>query len=180
MRKFLIIAAVVLATLGALSALAIGTVMMAVMPFAQSSGPRPSDTEMIAHWRAHRSVLEQLAGMMRQDAKLKRIGKDWIDPDDGSGGITTERMALYRKLMGEAKILVAAHYSDQVEFVYYTRGMYIRGSAKSFCFGPPSDFAERIDSDLDQAGDGVAREDQHGYMFQRHIEGDWWLQTDGT
>jgi hypothetical protein len=180
MRKFLIIAAVALATLGALSALAIGTVMMAVTPFAQSSGPRPNDTEMIAHWRAHRSVLEQLAGIMKEDAKLKRIGKDWIDPDDGSGGITAERMALYRKLMDEAKILVAKHYGDQVKFVYYTRGTDIRGSAKSFFLRAAFGFC-RKDRQRPRPGRRPGRPRTPArYMFQRYIEGEWWLQTDGT
>ena len=140
MRKALIIAAVVLGTFALLAAAAIGTVMMAVMPFAQSSGPRPSDAAMIAHWRAHRPVLEQLAGMMREDARLKRIGTDWIDPDDGSAGLTPERAARYRKLMGEAKILVVTHYGEQVELVYHTQGMAIRGSGKSFVFRSAAGF----------------------------------------
>jgi hypothetical protein len=48
-------------------------------------------------------------------------------------------------------------YGEQIELVYFTRGMSIGGSAKSFGFGPP-DLAEKIDGALDQAGDEAARE----------------------
>ena len=164
-----------------LAALAIGTVMMAVMPFAQSSGLRPSDAEMIAHWRTQRPVLEQIARMILEDAKLKRIGKDWIDPNEGNAGLSPERVARYRRLMAEARILVATHYGTQVELVYYTQGMYIRGSGKSFCFGPPPEFAEQTEGDLNEVRDKAPRESlRGGFAFQRHIEGEWWLQYDGT
>ena len=159
-------------------AMAAAAVLVALIasPWAQSSGPRPTDDQMIGHWRAKRPVLERLVGMAQEDAGLKRLGKDWAEPEDpASVGIAAERAVLYRTLMREAGIISLAHYGRQIELVYHTAGIYIRGSAKSFCYGPPPDYADRIDGDLDKAREGLRR-----FTLQRRIEGDWWLQYEGT
>ncbi len=183
MRKFIIIAAAVLGGLVLCAGAIIAPVAIMGIPFAQNSGPRPSDAEMIAHWRDKRAVLERLAAMMREDNRIERIGKDWIDPNDPAtvASVSAERLALYRKLLRDAGILLVKHYGKQVELVYFTSGIYIRGSAKSFCFGPPPNHADRIDGDLDQARDQLAREHRRGgFTLQRRIEDDWWLQYEGT
>jgi hypothetical protein len=175
MRKLAAIAGI-LAVLTVLVGGTVGIVAIMVSPWAQSSGPRPTDAQMIAHWRAQRPVLERLVGMLQEDPGLKRLGKDWSEPEDpASIGLSVERIALYRQLLRDAGIISLVHYGGQIEFVYYTAGIYIRGSAKSFCYGPPPDYADKIDGDLDQAREGLRR-----FTLQRRIEGDWWLQYEGT
>jgi hypothetical protein len=181
MRKLAIAAAVLVAVAVPLAAAFVALVYINVMPFEQSSGPRPTDAQMIAHWRVKRPVFERLAAMLEEDSSLKRLGKDWSDPDDpASIGIGAERIALYRKLFRDASILRVAHYGAQITFIYFTAGIYIRGSAKSFCYGPLPDYADEIDGDLDAARDQAAREHRRDWYLQRRIEGDWWLQFEGT
>lgn len=176
MRKLLIIVVIVLASIVTMAGVAAMYVMMIAAPFTQSSGPRPTDADMVAHWRAKRPLLERLVRMLNEDAGVKRIGKTWSEPPDlGKIGIGPERLALYRALFREASILSVSHYGKQIEFVYFTEGIYVSGGAKSFCFGPPPDYADRIDGDLDKARVGLRR-----YVLQRRIEGDWWLQSEGT
>jgi hypothetical protein len=176
MRKVAIVALVVLAHIAVLGA-AIGVhVATIIMPWVQSSGPRPSDEAMIAHWRKKRTTFEQLAAMMTKDGTLKRLGRDWSEPDDpGTIGIPPERIALYRRLLRDADIISASHYGPQIAFIYFTSGITVAGSAKSFCYGPPPDSADEIDGDLDAARRGL-----RDFRLQRHIEGDWWLQYHGT
>ena len=177
MRKLFIILAAGLGLLALVGAAIVGTAAIMVMPWAQSSGPRPSDAAMIAHFEKHRADFEQLAAMMREDARLKRIGKDFAQPDNAVG---TARLAQYRALLARLNIISVSHYGSQIEFVYYTQGITIRGSAKSFCFGPPPDFVEEIDGDLDAAWDTAVKQHERGMTFQRRIAGDWWLQYEGT
>jgi hypothetical protein len=176
MRKVAIVAAVVLAIVAGIGGAFVGLVWIMVSPWAQSSGPRPTDAQMIAHWRTHRGTLERLVSMMQEDHDLKRLGRDWSEPEDLAAlGVSQERAALYRRLMRETDIISLVHYGSQVELVYFTAGIYIRGSAKSFCYGKPPEHADEIDGDLD-----VAREGRRRFTLQRRIEGDWWLQYEGT
>jgi hypothetical protein len=176
MRKVAIAAVVVVAVVAGIGGAFVGLVSMMAAPWAQSSGPRPTDDAMMAHWRAHRHTLEGLVGMVQADPGLKRLGQDWSEPEDvASIGLSAERLALYRGLMREAKIISIMQHGRQIELVYFTAGIYIRGSAKSFCYGSPPHYADRIDGDLDQA-----REGQRRFTLQRRIEGDWWLQYEGT
>ncbi len=150
--------------------------VFSLIPYVQSTGARPTDAQMIAHWKKHRDTLEQIAAMLKEDEGLKRLGKDWADPDDlEAGGISPERAALYRKLMRGADIVSVNHFGRQVELVYYTTGIYVSGGAKSFCFGPPPEFAETVEGDLDAAAEGRRR-----FILQRQIEGDWWLEFESV
>lgn len=174
MRKFFLILAAAMGLLTLAGAMIAGPFVAMLAPWTQGSGPRPSDAAMIAHWRTHRATFERLAEMMVKDGKLTRIGADFTTPAEA--GIDAERRALYRRLMREAGIIGINHYGPQIEFIYFTQGIAVSGGAKSFCFGRPADFAEQIDGDLD-----AARATRHGgYVLQRRIEGDWWLQADGT
>lgn len=173
MRKFLLIGMAALGLLTLAGVMIAGPFVAALAPWTQGSGPRPSDAAMIAHWQAHRATFERLAAMVAEDATLTRIGADFVMPEVAIDG---ERLALYRRLMREAGILGINHYGPQIEFVYFTQGVAVSGGAKSFCFGRPADFAEQFDGDLDAAHAGR----RGGYTLQRRIEGEWWLQADGT
>ncbi|MCK9915305.1 hypothetical protein MXD81_39715 [Microbacteriaceae bacterium K1510] len=173
MRKFFLILAGVLGLLTLAGVMIAGPFVATLAPWTQGSGSRPSDAAMIAHWHRHRATFERLAAMMAEDARLTRVGEDFVTPE---AGLDAERRALYRQLMREAGIRSINHYGPQIEFVYFTQGIAVSGGAKSFCFGRPADFAEQIDGDLDAAR--AAR--RSGYTLQRRIEGDWWLQADGT
>jgi hypothetical protein len=176
MRKVAVAAVVVVALVAGIGSALLGLVSMMAAPWAQSSGPRPTDEAMIAHWRAHRPALEGLVGMVQADPGLKRLGRDWSEPEDtASIGLSAERLKLYRSLMQEAKVISIVQHGRQIELVYFTAGIYIRGSAKSFCYGAPPDYADRIDGDLDEARVG-----RRGFTLQRRIDGDWWLQYEGT
>lgn len=173
MRRFLLIALAGLGLLTLAGVMIAGSFVAALAPWTQASGPRPSDAAMIAHWHRHRATFERLTAMMAEDATLRRIGADFIEPEAAIDG---ERLALYRRLMREAGILGINHYGPQIEFVYFTQGIAVSGGAKSFCFGRPAEFAEQIVGDLDAAQAGR----RGGYTLQRRIEGEWWLQADGT
>jgi hypothetical protein len=132
----------------------------------------PTDTEMLAQFREHRAELETIVGMLLADPQVERLAPDFTRPDPLP--ITAERLADYRKRLAAAGIRHGiSRHGDGVEFIVSTQGLAVSGSAKSFFHDEAAaDDAEVTDGDLDTVAGGSSA------LFQRHIEGNWWLQLD--
>ncbi len=105
--------------------------------FGGSASVYPTDAAMLAHWRAQRPIMDELAAMLRADSRLDRIGADFTVPGDlAAAGIDAPRAARYRALMRAAGILIASHFAGQIELVYYTQG-------SAPCTGPRASCSDR-------------------------------------
>jgi hypothetical protein len=174
MRK-IIIAALLLAGLAAVVLPLVGFVYLAAMPWGQPSGPRPTDAQMMAHLETHRAAFETIVAMLKQDPALKRVGKDFTEPDDAAAiGVSAERLAQYRELCRKAGVPNGFwNFGGRVVFLYYGSGIYIRGTGKNFVFGTASGHAEAVDGDLDEAAKG-----RRHVVLERQLDTHWWLQLD--
>lgn len=159
--------AAVLITAGLLGLLAI------VDPFGDP--PHPTDQELLAQFRQHRSELEAIVDMLRADPQIQRLAPDFTRPEPAP--TSTERLADYRRRLAAAGIRRGINqYGNSIDFLVSTRGLSIGGSAKGFsCAEGAADDALVTDGDLDAAAAGAPTSD---VLFQRHIDGNWWLQLD--
>ena len=159
--------------------LLLGTVGLAALPFIifplwleASSGPHPSDDAMIAHWELHRDTFEELVAMVHDDTRLKRVGKDYTEPEDlQAAGISPQRLALYRELCRRAG-LPGGFFREgrSVEFLFHASGIPVSGSAKSFVYDEARPSGDEVTGDLEKAAAELGT-----HLVYRRIAPNWWL-----
>jgi hypothetical protein len=168
------IAAGALIGLIAIAAIGIPFALTASVP-GPAAAP-PSDAVMIEHWKTHRATLDQITEMLRRDPALNRLGLDWSDPDDPERAhVPAARIADYRDLMREARVIRVSRGHRSVQFLFFAGGSSVNGFGKSFVRGESSRYAEIVDGDLDKAAAGRTK-----LLLQRPIADGWWLQRDGN
>ena len=143
-------------------------------PFGGAS--HPTDAELVAQFKRHRGMLEQVVAMAREDDRLQRLAPDFIRPDNpADAGVSPERVAAYRRLLAQAEVAHGILKGDtEVWFLVSTRGLSIAGSVKGFLF------CEEPDADARIVTTNLDREPvlPRGELVMRHIEGHWWLMLD--
>jgi hypothetical protein len=163
----------------AVAILLLGTVGLAAVPViipalwvAAPSGPHPSDDAMIAHWQAHRDAFEQLVSMVHDDTRLKRLGKDYTEPEDlEAAGISPQRLALYRELCRRAELPGGFfRHGRSVEFLFHASGIPVSGSAKSFVYDEATPSGDEVTGDLETAAAELGT-----HLVYRRIAQNWWL-----
>lgn len=138
------------------------------------TGPHPSDEAAMVHWRTHRPAFERLVGMLHEDEGLKRLGKDFTDPDTPEeAGITAERLALYRALSVQAGIPSFHRYGRAVSFLFHASGLPISGSAKSFVYDESRPHGDEVTDELEAAAKQLG-----STLVYRKIDTNWWLLMD--
>lgn len=132
----------------------------------------PTDAEMLVQFHEHRAEFEAIVDMLRADPQVQRLAPDFTRPDPLP--ITAERLADYRKRLAAAGVRQGiSRHGASVELIVSTQGLAISGSAKGFFHDEAAaEDAEVTDGDLDAVAGGSSA------LFQRHIEGNWWLQLD--
>lgn len=182
-RLALIVAAPMLAG----SALATGAYLFASLTAPAITEPGPTDTELAAHFYAHRGAMEELAVLAIQEEGLRSVGQTswWSEgPATGFGapqepldsllyGPVAMRYQGYQKLLRAAELPSGMDKcSDtQLQFSYWSAGSLLGGVSKGFAYSVRQ--PDGIQDHLDSA-------DATGY---RHIEGHWYLyrqRIDGT
>jgi hypothetical protein len=138
--------------------------------------PHPIDAELVAQFKRHRTTLEQVVAMARDDDRLQRLAPDFMRPDNpADAGISPERIAIYRQLLARAEVAHGLLKGDtEVWFLVSTRGLSIAGSAKGILYcEQPDDDARIVTTTLDREP-----APPRGELVMRHIEGNWWLMLD--
>jgi hypothetical protein len=135
----------------------------------------PTDAEMLVQFHEHRAEFETIVDMLRTDPQVERLAPDFTRPDPAP--VSAERLTDYRKRLAAAGIRHGlSRHGDSVELIVSTQGLSISGSAKGFAYATvPADDAVVVNGDLDTAAAASATSD---VLFQRHVEGNWWLQLD--
>jgi hypothetical protein len=86
----------------------------------------PSEAQMIAHFKTHKTEFEQLRSMLQQDKKIFDIGSDWLSSRDGTGdsltdtGITQQRLNQYRILMDKLNVSPIGRFSSRENYFRFS------------------------------------------------------------
>jgi hypothetical protein len=134
----------------------------------------PRDVDVIAQFRSHRTEIDTLMTMMREDRDLLRVDDNWTDP--ASSGISAQRIATYRRMLASIGYPRGFYYdptSGRVTFMVWAAGLAGSGSSKSLMYKPekPSPLVDDLDAYRPPKGQDYA-------LAFRHIEGDWYLEYD--
>jgi len=140
-------------------------------------GPKPTDAELLARFRAHRPEIATLMKMMEEDRVIRRIDYDWTDPSNPlSAGISADRISQYRRILFDIDCPRGFYYDSNtgsVTIIAWAVGLVGSGASKSFMYKPvnPVPLVDELDSYQVPAG-------QDYVLAYRHIEGDWYLEYD--
>src|SRR5690242_14414693 len=91
----------------------------------------PSDDQMLRNFQEHRAAFEKLRDMILEDRDLQRVDRDWTDPaDPATIGITSQRIAEYRKLfreLGIARGFQAYGDRSEIRLLAHAEGLSVAG-----------------------------------------------------
>jgi len=154
--------------------LGIPTAFFAVFWIAREAVEPPSDAAMLRHFDDHEGVLDTLAKMASADKGLDRVDQDWTMPaDTRSVGVSSERLADYRRLLRDAgtpRGFQVSQGQDGIDFLFWLRGSAISDDTdKGFAYRttpPPSTV---------QSLDGIRVDSRNALIAYRHIRGNWYL-----
>lgn len=86
----------------------------------------PSESQMLAHFRTHKTEFEQLRSMLQQDKQISIIGSDWMRGRDMSivdtpeqMGISVERLAQYRALMNKLGVAPISGFGSRENYFQF-------------------------------------------------------------
>jgi hypothetical protein len=133
----------------------------------------PTDEQLLQQLTTHRTELEQVVAMARQDLRLQRLAPDFTRPENpGDAGISPDRVKLYRQLLQTTGIANGMVNADgAMFFLVNARGLAIAGSAKGFIYREdPDPDARVVTFDLDSE-----EVRPKGELLMRHVDGNWWL-----
>jgi hypothetical protein len=175
-RAYLKLLAISIAGIVVASALTFAALVARLAIVDPFGGPQhPTDGALLAQFAAQRPALEELVGMLGEDAGIERLAADFTRPDPPA--VAPGRVADYRARLAAAGIAHGlARHGDTATFIVSTRGLAISGSAKAFVHAPQgADDATVVNGDLDAAAAALA---DKNVLLQRPIGEGWWLQLD--
>jgi hypothetical protein len=175
-RAYLKLLALSIAGIVVASALTFAALVVRLAIVDPFGGPQhPTDGALLAQFAAQRPALEELVGMLGEDAGIERLAADFTRPDPLAAA--PGRVADYRARLAAAGIAHGlARHGDTATFIVSTRGLAISGSAKAFVHAPQgADDATVVNGDLDAAAAALA---DKNVLLQRPIGEGWWLQLD--
>jgi hypothetical protein len=154
--------------------LGIPAAFIAVVWIAREAVEPPSDAAMLRHFDRHEGALDTLAKMAGADGGLDRVDQDWTMPaDTRSVGVSSERLADYRKLLRDAgtpRGFQVSQGHDGFNFLFWLRGSAISDDTdKGFAYRttPPPRTVQSLD--------GIRTDSRNALIAYRHIRGNWYL-----
>ncbi len=154
--------------------LGIPTAFVAVVWIAREAIEPPSDAAMLRHFDHHHGEFEGLVKMASSDKGLDRVDQNWTIPaDTRSVGVSSERLADYRRLLrnaGTPRGFQVSQGHDGFDFFFWLRGSAISDDTdKGFAYRttPPSNTFQSLD--------GIRADSRNPLIAYRHIRGDWYL-----
>jgi hypothetical protein len=154
--------------------LGIPAAFIAVAWIAREAVEPPSDAVMLRHFDRHEGALDTLAKMADADKGLDRVDQDWTMPaDTRSVGVSSERLADYRRLLRDAgtpRGFQVSQSQDGFNFLFWLRGSAISDDTdKGFAYrtSPPAHTVQFLD--------GIRTDSRNASIAYRHIRGNWYL-----
>lgn len=151
----------------------------------------PTDEELLARFRAHKTELNQLVRMFQADKGLERVGESFTRPDDPSeANVPSQRIEEYRRLcasLGAPKCIEgidAAFYQtlrdggappnapevkNEIFVCVYGWGWAASGGAKGYLFSTAPTF------EIVPALDHMLVTGKQSKTWIRHIEDAWYI-----
>lgn len=137
-------------------------------------GQPPRDEALLENFALHRTEFDQLAKMAEKDQGLRRVDKDWTDPDNPwTIGVSDQRIVLYRRLLKQADVprgFATTPNQTEVDFYYWGSG-----SAISSDLNKGYAYLTRSPAKTLQTLDGYTNNSVIPIEVYRHIDGNWYL-----
>jgi hypothetical protein len=155
-------------------ALGITAAFVAVIWLARETVEPPSDAAMLRRFTRQEGTFNSLVEMASVDKGLIRVDENWTMPDDTQRvGVSTERLAAYRRLLRDAgtpRGYKASADGTNFDFYFWMRGSAISDDVqKGFAYRaiPPPSILPTLD--------GVRHNRAEYFVAYRHIHGNWYL-----
>ncbi len=157
--------------------LGVPSAFVAVIWIGRESRKPPSDAAMLRHFERHESTFVALAQMASADKGLDRVDDNWTMPaDTRSVGVSPERLAQYRRMLGEVGTPRGFHAGrrsdgdDGIDFLYWLEGSAVSDDIdKGFAYRttPPVTVVPTLD--------GIHPMSRNGFVAYRRIHGNWYI-----
>jgi hypothetical protein len=157
--------------------LGVPSAFIAVVWIGRETMKPPSDAVMLRHFQRHEPAFAALAEMASADKGLDRVDDSWTIPSDTrSVGVSPERLAQYRRMLGEAgtprgfQVRRRQDGDNGINFLFWLQGSAVSDDIdKGFAYRivPPATVVPTLDS--------IQPISREGFIAYRHIRGNWYL-----
>jgi len=140
--------------------------------------PHLPDAQLIANFQAHKVEFERLRQMVIEDKELTMVNYHWPDPDDPKPSeCSQERAAEYRKLFSQLNLpwgISAPSDRDWIKFGASAQGgRSAHASTKGYLY------TSKRPENLVDSLDNISLQEVPIGVWNRHIEGNWYIHFNG-